>query len=64
MIKCDFCVVPWYDENGQIHFDRSYCDKRHCYDSLQRMTDVMKEDFKTRNSRNINNNYNYRGKKK
>lgn len=64
MIKCDFCVVPWYDENGQIHFDRSYCDKRCCYDSIQRMTDVMKEDFKTRNSRNINNNYNYRGKKK
>lgn len=64
MIKCDFCVIPWYDENGQIHFDRSYCDKRYCYDSIQRMTDVMKEDFKTRNSRNINNNYNYRGKKK
>ena len=64
MIKCDFCVIPWYDENGKICFSRNHCDRSSCYDAIQRMTDVMKEDFKTRNSRNINNNYNYRGKKK
>ena len=64
MIKCDFCVIPWYDENGKICFNRRLCDKVYCYDSIQRMTDVMKEDFKTINSRNINNNYNYKGKKK
>ena len=23
MIKCDFCVIPWYDENGKICFSRN-----------------------------------------
>ena len=64
MIKCDFCVIPWYDDNGKFCFSRNNCDRSYCYDAIQRMTDVMKEDFKTRNSRNINNNYNYKGKKK
>ena len=60
MIKCDFCVIPWYDENGKICFNRNSCDRNYCYEAIQ--TQVMKEDFKTRNSRNINNNYNYKGK--
>ena len=64
MIKCDFCVIPWYDESGQIHFDKRFCSKGDCYNAIQIMTDVMKEDFKTRNSRNINNNYNYKGKQR
>lgn len=59
MIKCDFCVASWYDNKGGVHPYEGQCNTRNCADAIRVMSEVMKEEYRSKNSRNINKNYNY-----
>lgn len=59
MIKCDFCVASWYDNEGGVHASSNDCCARYCADAIRVMSEVMKEEYRSKNSRNINKNYNY-----
>ena len=63
MIKCDFCVASWYDNNGKVHPYESQCNTRNCADAIRVMSEVLKEEYKSRNSTNVNKNYNYSNNK-
>lgn len=59
MIKCDFCAYSKYVEGkvvckGDPEGGGGYCDK-----AIQTFAQVMKEDYRSRNSKNINKNFNY-----
>lgn len=58
MIKCDFCVQSYYDKDGKVRAS-SGCSVTWCQEAIRVMSEVMKEDYRSRNSRNINKNYNY-----
>lgn len=58
MIKCDFCVQSYYDKDGKVRAS-SGCSVTWCQEAIKAMSEVMKEDYRSRNSRNINKNYNY-----
>ena len=64
MNKCEFCVQSWYDDNGKLKTNLNCCNAVSCHEAINLMTSVLKEDYKTRNSQNINKNYNYRGNRK
>lgn len=38
MIKCDFCVASWYDNNGKVHPYESQCNTRNCADAIRVMS--------------------------
>ena len=59
MIKCDFCVASYYDDKGVAHHS-SDCNSKHCADAIRTMSEVMKEEYKSKNSTNRNKNYYYR----
>ena len=59
MIKCDFCVASWYDDNGKVHSYNSWCTANNCAAAIKTMSEVMKEKYRSKNSKNINKNYNY-----
>ena len=63
MIKCDFCVASWYDDRGVAHYS-SDCNSKHCADAIRTMSEVMKEEYRNKNSTNVNKNYTYNRSKK
>lgn len=60
MIKCDFCVTARYDDNGKVYSNENLCCTKNCADAIRIMSEVMKEEYRSRNSKNINKNYNYK----
>ena len=61
MIKCDFCVQSYYDKDGKVHATNG-CSITWCQEAIRTMSEVMKEEYRTKNSKNINKNYNYNSK--
>ena len=58
MIKCDFCVQSYYDKDGKVRAS-SGCSVTWCQNAIKTMSEVMKEEYRSKNSTNINKNYNY-----
>lgn len=63
MIKCEFCVQSYYNKDGKVRAS-SGCSITRCQDAIKTLSQVMKEEYRSRNSKNINKNYNYKGNKR
>ena len=60
MIKCDFCAYSRYVDGKVVCKGGHEGGGGYCDDAIQTLAQVMKEDYRSRNSRNINKNYNYK----
>ncbi len=56
MNKCDFCTNSFY-VNGKVACNSHMTIA--CKEAIKAMSEVMKEEYRSRNSTNVNKNYNY-----
>lgn len=57
MIKCDFCTHSYYSNDGKIRCSSPSLVA--CGEAIKIMSEVLKEQYRNQNTKNINKNYKY-----